>query len=197
MNIKNQIPTKLLTDLHSVKIVQLMPSADGGMPHTRPGNIICYPDIVQLQSVSTLIHELWHCHQRTYNDYWLKVFQNLGWYKWNGKLPDKLENARRYNPDTLDCPYWIFDNKWVPIPIFKDITRPNVSQVEIWFYDTEKSYHITYIPTKLKLLFPNLPISAYEHPRELTAYLLSDPFKYRNSPGFIHLIKLIGQTAIS
>ena len=64
------LPIRLLNDLKEVKIVQLMPSADGGMPHTRPDNIICYPDISQLFSKTTLIHELWHIHQRAFKNEW-------------------------------------------------------------------------------------------------------------------------------
>jgi len=190
------LPMRLLRELNEVKIIQLMPTADGGMPHTRPGDIICYPDISQLFSKITLIHELWHIHQRKFKDVWLKTFKRLGWAIWNGELPEQLENARRYNPDTIDSPYWIFDGKWVPIPIFKDITRPNVSDVEIWFYDPENKYHIKRVPPELASYFPGLPASAYEHPREITAYVLSEPEKYSSSQGFKHLIESIGNVSI-
>jgi hypothetical protein len=193
---KDFIPSRLMNDLGEVKIVQLMPSADGGMPHTRPDNIICYPNISQLFSQTTLIHELWHLHQRKYNDLWLKIFKKLGWTMWNGVIPEKFERARRYNPDTIDCPLWIFNNEWIPIPIFKDITRPNVSEVEIWFYNPSRNYHITRVPESIALYFPNLPSSAYEHPREITAYLLSEPDKYENSNGFKQLLEYIGYTSI-
>ena len=99
------LPGRLLSDLNNINIIQLMPSADGGMPHTRPNNIICFPDISQLFSITTLTHELWHCHQRIYNELWFKTFNKLGWTLWNGKLPEQLEKARRYNPDTLEWPY--------------------------------------------------------------------------------------------
>jgi len=190
------LPGRLLSDLNNINIIQLMPSADGGMPHTRPNNIICFPDISQLFSITTLTHELWHCHQRIYNELWFKTFNKLGWTLWNGKLPEQLEKARRYNPDTLEWPFWLFNNKWVPIPIFRDITRPNVSQVDIWFYNPEKKYHITRVPPEIEEYFPNLPPSAYEHPREITAYMLSEPDKYRNSKGFTDLIESIGNISI-
>lgn len=193
---KEFIPQRLLNDLKEVKIIQLMPTADGGMPHTRPENIICYPDISQLFSKTTLIHELWHIHQRFFKDVWFKTFNKMGWTMWNGTLPENLEKARRYNPDTLDCPFWIFDNEWVPIPIFKDITRPNVADVEIWFYNVEKQYHIKRIPESIQSYYPNLPPSAYEHPREITAYMLSEPEKYKSSNGFKRLIESIGQVSI-
>ena len=67
----HKIPDRLRMDLGVVNIIQLMPTADGGMPHTRPDNIICYPNISQLFSESTLIHELCNIHQRLYQIDWL------------------------------------------------------------------------------------------------------------------------------
>jgi hypothetical protein len=193
----NTLPVRLLTDLEEIKIIQLMPSADGGMPHTRPGNIICCPDISQIFSKTTLIHELWHIHQRNYKDLWFKAFKRIGWDVWNGELPEQLENNRRYNPDTIDYPLWIFDGEWVPIPIFKNITLPNVSEVDIWFYNPNKKYHVKQVPSEISSYFPGLPPSAYEHPREISAYLLSEPDKYRYTLGFRHLIEQIGNISLS
>lgn len=190
------IPFRLLSDLKKVFIIQLMPTADGGMPHTRPDNIICYPDISQLFSRITLIHELWHLHQRQFQDLWFETFKNLGWKVWNGKLPEKLEVMRRYNPDTIDYPLWIFNDQWVPIPIFKDISRPNVAEVEIWFYNPGKEYHVRQIPNEIASFFENLPPSAYEHPREITAYMLSEPDKYKHTSAFKKLIQQIGNISI-
>jgi hypothetical protein len=192
----NFLPVKLLDDLKDIKIIQLMPTADGGMPHTRPGNIICYPDISQLFSKTTLIHELWHIHQRNFKDLWFKTFKRMGWVIWNGSIPENLDKARRFNPDTLDCPFWIFENEWIPIPIFKDISKPNVADVEIWFYNPHKQYHIKRIPESLQSYIPDLPPSAYEHPRELTAYMLSEPEKYKDSTGYKHLIESIGHISV-
>ncbi len=191
------LPPRLLSDLNEVRIIQLMPSADGGMPHTRPGDIICCPDISQIFSKSTLIHELWHIHQRNNKDLWTKAFKRIGWEIWNGTLPEQLENNRRYNPDTIDYPFWIFDGQWVPVPIFKNITSPNVGEVEIWFYNPIKKYHVKQVPSELHQYFPGLPPSAYEHPREITAYLLSEPDKYKYTLGFKHLLEQIGHISLS
>jgi hypothetical protein len=174
-----------------------MPTADGGMPHTRPDNIICYPNISQLFSESTLIHELWHIHQRLYQIDWLKIFKRIGWRLWEGKLPDILENNRRYNPDTIDSPYWVFQDTWVPVPIFKDISRPKVNDVEIWFYNINKHYHVRQIPDELTSYYGNLSSIAFEHPREITAYMLSEYTKFKDSSAFKHLLEAIGQTAIN
>ena len=50
---KEQLPMRLSMELGDINIIQLMPTADGGMPHTRPGDIICYPDISQLFSTTS------------------------------------------------------------------------------------------------------------------------------------------------
>ena len=194
--LKATIPIRLVNDLKAVTIIQLMPTADGGMPHTRPNNIICYPDFRQLLSRTTLIHELWHVHQRLFKDAWFRMFNSLGWTMWNDELPEHLEKARRFNPDTIDCPLWIFENQWIPIPIFKDISKPKVGDVEIWFYNPRLQYHIKHVPDTILSYFPDLPPTAYEHPRELTAYLLAEPELHRNNKGFIQLIELIGNISI-
>jgi len=190
------LPRRLLQDLSEIQIIQLMPTADGGMPHTRPSNIICYPDIAQLFSKTTLIHELWHIHQRNYKDIWTKIFEEMGWREWSGQIPNNLDSARRFNPDTIDCPYWIYRGEWIPIPIFVNITHPKVADVEIWFYNPEKKYHIKTVPSVLTNQLPGLPPNAYEHPREIAAYILSEPDKYAELPGFKLLVELIGVTAV-
>jgi hypothetical protein len=191
------LPQRLVMELGDVKIIQLMPSADGGMPHTRPGDIICYPNVSQIFSKVTLIHELWHIHQRKYREVWFKAFKRMDWTIWNGQLPEQLEKNRRYNPDTIDYPLWIFNETWVPIPVFRDISRPNVADVEIWFYNPQKQYHSKTVPGEISSYYPNLPHSAYEHPRELSAYMLSEPEKYEDSKGFKDLIETIGVISIN
>ena len=179
-----QLPPRLRSDLAMIHIIPLMYSADGGMPHTRPYNMICVPNLKQLESISTLKHELWHVHQRNFQTQWVAIFNKLGWAEYRGNIPASFENNRRLNPDTVDCPFWIYQNTWIPVPIFTDISNPVLSQVEIWFYHATEHYHTKKIPTSLANEFPNLPQSAYEHPRELTAYLLAEPDKYRHTPAW-------------
>ena len=195
-SIKNKIPQRLLMELGEVYIVQLMPSAEGGMPHTRPGNIICYPDISRLYSETTLKHELWHIHQRKYKEIWFKIFDRIGWKLWNGDLPGDLEKYRRFNPDTIDCPFFIFQEKWVPIPIFRDITHPKIGEVDIWFYNPRKNIYVKKIPDEISSYFGNIPNVSLEHPREITAYMLSEHEKYGDCDAFRHLIDSIGNISI-
>ena len=179
-----QLPSRLRSDLQRIHIIPLMYSADGGMPHTRPYDMICVPNLKQLQSISTLKHELWHIHQRNFQPQWTAIFNKLGWTEYKGSIPASFEDHRRLNPDTIDCPLWIYQNKWIPVPIFTDISNPVLSQVEIWFYHATEQYHVRRIPSSLAIEFPELPQSAYEHPRELTAYLLAEPDKYRHTPAW-------------
>lgn len=194
LTMMNQIPEKLKKEVREVNIIELMPSADGGMPHTRAYNIICYPDISQVSSISTLVHELWHVHQRNFQDEWTNVFNRLGWKEWKGTLPVHLDNNYRYNPDTIDTPLWTF-NEWLPLPIFNDVSFPNMKETTMWFYNINNSQISKKIPESLSSYFPNLPMSAYEHPRELTAYMLSDPISQKDSKGYADLLKYIGSDA--
>jgi apocytochrome f len=141
------------------------------MPHTRPlsrnEDVICFSDIKQIYSISTLVHELWHIHQRKYHTLWEKIFNIQGWRKWYDTIPVDLETNRRYNPDTIDCPLWIFNEKWIPIPIFRDISNPKIGEVDIWFYCPQDGVRTKNIPYILKEYYSELtPIDAYENPRE-------------------------------
>jgi hypothetical protein len=189
------LPMRLRMDLHNIAVVSLMPSADGGMPHTRPYSTICFSQLEQINSISTIVHELWHIHQRKYKDTWNKVFEKMGWKEWTGRLPEFLRDHCRINPDTVDSPLWVYQDTWVPVPIFRDISLPSMSDVDIWFYHVKEGRHVKQIPTEMEI--PSLPKSAYEHPREMTAYLLADHNLYHDSPVLKTLLSLIGHLAIS
>ena len=190
-----QLPMRLRMDLHYIAVVSLMPSADGGMPHTRPYSTICFSQLEQINSLSTVIHELWHVHQRKYKDIWVKVFEQMGWKEWTGRLPELLMNHRRINPDTIDSPLWVYQDTWVPVPIFQDISLPSLSDVDIWFYHIKDGRHVKQIPREIEIA--GLPKSAYEHPREITAYLLADHDMYHDAPAFKTLLSSVGHLAIS
>lgn len=191
------IPIKLRVDIKEVKIIPLMPTADGGMPHTRPNNIICYGNVNQIYSLNTLIHELWHIHQRNFKEEWAKILESIGWKEWSGVLPDKLKDKYRLNPDTVDSPLWIYNNTWVPLPIFKDISTPKIGEVNIWCYNVKTGQYVTSIPKEMKERFSDkLPDVAFEHPREIAAYLLSDRDKFNETQGFKELVKAMGHISI-
>ena len=194
------LPPRLLSDLTTVSIVPLMPSADGGMPHTRPGNLLCCPDLSQIAHLPTLIHELWHIHQRLYMDVWTRVFHEWGWTPLEDTsayvLSPRIEAVRRYNPDTIDSPFWVYQHTWIPIPVFKDPAHPSVSDTEIWFIHRTEGYHVRTVPPEMRQSYPTAPDAAFEHPREMAAYLLSNPDRHRGTPGFEALRSFVGETAM-
>jgi hypothetical protein len=192
----HELPQRLIAELRDVNIVMLMPSAEGGMPHTRPPHTLCITNTAHIASPHTLIHELWHIHQRQNHESWVAVFNRLGWTEWRGTLPMALEKNRRYNPDTIDCPLWIYRNKWVPVPIFHNISNPIINDVDIWFYDANLNYHVTKPPSEIALPYTGLPPSAFEHPREITAYFLSEHRKYSNSSACKELLEYVGNISI-
>jgi hypothetical protein len=73
----------------------------------------------------------------------------------------------------VDSPLWCYQKTWVPVPIFRDITQPKVNEVSIWFFHITLRYHVKNIPKEFEI-YRSMPMSAYEHPREMAAYLLSD-----------------------
>ena len=196
-HVKKVLPKRLQHELSTVHLIQLDSSAEGGMPHTRPDSVICYPDITQTFSRATLLHELWHVHQRQHEAWWRFVFSRLGWKPWNdGLLPIRMEAHRRFNPDTIDTPLWCYQQTWVPVPVFRDISQPKVNEVVIWFYHVSLKYHVKSPPKELEEMYHGLPIHAYEHPRELMAYLLSDPEKYSDCPALGPVIEAVGAISL-
>ena len=195
-NAKDKLPKRLQHELSSVHLIQLEPTAEGGMPHTRPDTVICYPDITSTFSITTLIHELWHVHQRQNDQWWSSVFSHLGWKPWTEGIPQRLEACRRFNPDTIDSPLWCYQQTWVPIPIFRDIAKPIVGRADIWFYHVTLKYHVKSPPKEMEAMYHSLPLSAYEHPREMVAYLLSDPITYSECPALGPLIEAVGAISL-
>lgn len=163
--------------LGPVSVVYLMPTADGGMPHTRPPRVICLPMSPSPVSAETMQHELWHIHQRVFPARW-HTFLRERWdfVPFNGNLPEKLSGALRHNPDTLEQPLWVWRGEWVPVCLFTNPTTPSLNDTAVWFYNTKRGMYITTVPAEMAHFFGSrgtLPPVAYEHPYELAAYLLA------------------------
>jgi hypothetical protein len=171
--------------LGSIRVVYLMPSADGGMPHTRPSNVICLPMSPSLVSAETMQHELWHIHQRTFPDRWRRFLrERWDFVPYNGGLPEKFNGMLRHNPDTLEQPLWLWRGEWVPVCLFTNPTTPTLSDTAVWFYNTKRGSYVTAVPAEMHHFFGDgLPPVAYEHPYELAAYLLASG-RTPTSPGY-------------
>lgn len=173
-----------LQQLGTVDVVYLMPSADGGMPHTRPSpakGIICFPLRASPVTLETLSHELWHIHQRRHREAWHRFLrEQWSFVPYKGTLPDKLRNALRLNPDTLEAPLWVWKDEWVPVCIFTHPTNPTFQDTAVWYYNMKRGYYVTQAPSAyLEMFGRSLPASAYEHPYELSAYMLSMQYQPR------------------
>lgn len=177
-----------LQGLGTVDVVYLMPSADGGMPHTRPqaimpsaDGIICLPLRASPLTLETLSHELWHIHQRRHRDKWHRFLkEQWNFVPYRGALPDKLRNALRLNPDTLEAPLWVWRDEWVPVCIFTHPRSPTFQDTAVWYYNTKRGYYVTEAPSAyLEMFGRSLPVAAYEHPYELGAYMLSLQYEPR------------------
>jgi hypothetical protein len=121
----------------------------------------------------------------------------MKWKEWSGHLPTLLERGRRYNPDTVDTPLWVFQDTWVPVPMFDHLTQPRIKDTTVWFYNVKDGYHIKHVPAELHHLAPDLPAPAWEHPREMAAYLLADPTTHQHSVLFQQLLQDMGSISVS
>ena len=161
----------------SVTIVPLMPSADGGMPHTRPSDLVCLPQSGGSIDKTTFVHELWHLHQRAHYQEWVSFFEG-GW-KWRpfqGALPAELEAQRRLNPDILRDPLWVWNSTWVPVCLFLNPSTPSFKETGTWFYNVKTGSYVHNLPETMAAFFSSsLSPSAYEHPCETSAYMITGP----------------------
>jgi hypothetical protein len=184
--LKNYLPPILY-------IAFLAPSADGGMPHTRPSNIICLPqffDINDPNAIETFMHECIHIHQRTYTELWNRLYYEVfSMEPYNGTLPDTLETKRRLNPDTILEPLYMWKKRWASVPVYLRVDSPQLGQIRIAYYNVKSGAWQSFIPSEMEE-FSSLSVSQAEHPAELAAYWLS------SSAGDGHPLKRVLQNRI-
>jgi len=196
------LPVRLLREIKSVNITILMPSADTGFPHTRPDNMICFPQSAILPSLQTFNHEFWHLHQRAHPAFWNTIFMQY----WDftpydiAQIPDHLRSQIRLNPDTLQSNLYCWKDEWVPLPIFQSPAQQKLGDCSVWFWNARTRLWKTTMPATWAEYFhsPIIPPSAHEHPNELSAYMLSQiPEDTRGPPGFLKLARAVGAIAFS
>ena len=163
----------------NTQIVILNKNAENGMPHTRP-NTICLPctSASNITNISTIFHESIHIHQRKLPKIWQLVYKNA-WKmnKWDGVLPDILEKYRRYNPDTIMDGLYVWNDKWVVVPIYLRKDKPELNNIRLYFYNIKTDEIIPYIPNDwIDFFGKELGIAEQEHPNEMAAYSLQNYF---------------------
>lgn len=157
-------------------IIWMNPSADKGLPHTRPPNLICMPHGFPVTLLKkTLFHERIHLSQRENPDAW-NLLIKTAWdmHPYDGALPAVLEERRRLNPDILLAPHFLWKGEYIPFAVFKYLANPSLNETVLCWY---------HVPTKQVLtdassipewnsFFGSVPDG--EHPYEIAAYLMSD-----------------------
>jgi hypothetical protein len=163
--------------LGNTEIVTMNPTAEAGMPHTRPPNIICMPQwFPETKRAETLAHEYVHIHQRQNTDRWNKYFQKEGWSRIDPyELPERFVNRCRMNPDTVDQPFWSWKDRYVPLPLFEREDKPQLRQVVVQWYDRETGVRQPDAPRSFLEVYGSAPQP--EHPRELAAVEIARIFQ--------------------
>jgi hypothetical protein len=155
------------------QVVWMDPTADGGLPHTRPPNLICISrDFPEQDMPSTILHERVHISQRLHTQVWQKIIQDTWNFKpWHGNLPADIESRRRINPDLIYLPDFIWKDEWVPMALFKSKTQPVLTQIDVvWWNDKTRTLHRDPPPGWIDF-FGHIPSG--EHPYEIVAYLVA------------------------
>ena len=155
------------------QVVWMDPTADGGLPHTRAPYFICLPTTILPSSLNqTLTHERIHVSQRLHPDAWIALMKtSWSMTPWNGSLPEELEFRHRINPDLYNAPRFIWKNQWVPFAIFQSTDHPDLSEINlIWWDDSSRTIHRDPPPGWTNFFGSN---PSGEHPYEIAAYLLA------------------------
>lgn len=164
--------------LLNTEIVTMHPTAEAGMPHTRPPNLICVPIYYPEERMKeTLPHELIHIDQRRRRIKWNSYFEREGWsHLPTEEVPARWLSRCRMNPDTIDERFWAFKNRYVPLPLYEREDKPDLRQVVVQWWDRETGIRQNEAPRLFQERYGSMP-SQPEHPRELTAVELSKIFQ--------------------
>ena len=155
---------------NSMIIVQLDSSAENGYPHTRPPNIICIPSNARFPSLEkTLFHEAVHIHQRKYERLWRDFLNKEGWNPVEKSLiPERWVERIRYNPDTFLTPFWSYENRYVPLPMFSRPHDPVFEEIKVLWYDLKTGILEHNPPLSFINKYGN-DVRQSEHPYEIYA----------------------------
>jgi hypothetical protein len=158
--------------LEGETIVTMHPSADGGMPHTRPPATICLPAYFpESRLEETLKHERIHLDQRRRYRSWITALSAEGWTRvGEEEIPEEYRKRCRINPDTCWSPFWAWDNRYVPLPFFIREDKPDMKDISVRWYDLDEKYLSSAIPSSLVKKYGTLQSHSLEHPFELMAY---------------------------
>ena len=152
-----------------VDIVILDPSAEGGMPHTRPG-LICLPAYYPESKLKeTLVHEMLHISQKRQPTLWASRASLEGWSPRHGIIPDFWASRLRLNPDTFSTLY-AWQGRYVPLPVYIREDKPTMREIEVRWFDMNQGIVKISPPASFTQVYGSLGHAQIEHPYELWAY---------------------------
>lgn len=154
-------------------IIILEESADNGLPHTRPNNIICLPSNIFKQSdkqrEEVLFHELVHIYQRE-NPIDIESFYKNGW-KYIKSTMDIVEGDR-INPDAMDIYAVNVGELWLIRPRFLRKDAAKLTDIRMTYNNLKTGEMTVIMPADVKQFFgDSISQSAFEHPNEMMAYM--------------------------
>ncbi len=163
------------------QVIFMNPTADGGLPHTRPPYYICIPagtDLTSEAGRTTLTHERIHVSQRLHEDEWTALYAKA--WEWTAvappALPKPYADRRRINPDTYSAPTYAWRKEWVPYTIFESSYVPDLKKTRnVWWHIPSKNMYTSSPPGFDAYFGVNGTTAVAEHPHELAAYILSTP----------------------
>jgi len=156
-------------DSNEVDIVILDPSAEGGMPHTRPG-LICLPAYYPESKLKeTLEHEMVHISQKRQQTLWASRATLEGWEPVRpGLIPEFWASRLRLNPDTFSTLYaW---KNHVPLPVYVREDKPAMREIQVRWLDVAEGVVKKSPPSSFTQVYGQLGAVQTEHPYELWAY---------------------------
>lgn len=165
--------------VRSCEFAILDSTADDGLPHTRPPNLVCLPANMcksapaSTQFKVTLVHEAMHVHQRKYKTEWDEGCKRAGWTPLDSeKIPAEFKERARINPDTMATPFWAWDKYHVPLPLFRRPDSASLTEAPVEWMDlrTGSLFHSP-PPSFVKKYGDSVPQA--EHPYEIYADLFS------------------------
>lgn len=172
---------KLASRGYASKIIIMHPSCEGGMPHTRPGGVICLPAYFPDEKLErTMRHEHIHIWQRDAAEEWETLCQRDGWRKIpasvaESEIPLQWLERCRLNPDTVQSRWWAWQGTYIPLPLFTRTDKPDLHDIVIRWYDRISGRVLTSPPTSYTRRYGSVGPAMMEHPFEWAAYQMEKP----------------------
>lgn len=184
------------------------PKLEGNMPHTQNNYIIMPDDWYKNPDESTLIHELFHVHQRYRPEVFVLLYEDLGFEHYNKgvhtiKGLNQIVSMTRHNPDGSDINWILHDDirtqtgysteHYFITAEYPNMNNPSLRNVKYKKYPLERDnsglyYHINN-KSDHYANFAGSPFMISNnnyHPNEITAqyaeYYLKDSFVDKNYP---------------